>query len=43
MRQTRFRVFNAGHALFLTKNHRIHAKFEATNQEKEIFDTGPLE
>ena len=37
------RAFNAGHALFLTKNHRIHAKFEATNQEKEMFDTRPLE
>ena len=39
----KIRAFNAGHALFLTKNHRIHAKFEATNQEKEMFDTRPLE
>jgi len=38
----KIRAFNAGHALFLTKNHRIHAKFEATNQEKEMFDTRPL-
>ena len=29
-------AFNAGHVLFLTKNHRIHAKFETTNQKKEI-------
>jgi len=39
----KIRAFNAGHALFLTKNHRIHAKFEATNQEKEMFDTRPME
>lgn len=39
----KIRAFNAGHALFLTKNHRIHAKFEATNQEKEMFDTRPLD
>ena len=39
----KIRAFNAGHALFLTKNHRIHAKFEATNQEKEMFDTRQLE
>ena len=32
----KIRTFDAGHALFLTKNHRIHAKFEATNQEKEM-------
>ena len=37
------RAFNAGHALFLTKNHRIHAKFMPTAQEKEMFDTRPLE
>ena len=37
------RAFDAGHALLLTKNHRIHAKFEATNQEKEMFDTRQLE
>ena len=35
--------FNRGHALFLTKNHRIHAKFDPTPQEKEMFDTIPLE
>ena len=35
------RAFNAGHALFLTKNHRIHAKFEPTSEEKEKFDTRP--
>ncbi|WP_316504824.1 VirB4 family type IV secretion system protein [Nitrosopumilus sp.] len=39
----KIRAFNAGHALFFTKNHRIHAKFEATNHEKEMFDTRPLE
>ena len=39
----KIRAFNAGHALFLTKNHRIHAKFEPTSQEKEMFDTRPLE
>ena len=35
--------FNRGHALFLTKNHRIHAKFEPTKLEREMFDTTPLE
>jgi len=39
----KIRAFNAGHALFLTKNHRIHAKFMPTLQEKEMFDTRPLE
>ena len=39
----KLRAFNAGHALFFTKNHRIHAKFEPTPQEKEMFDTRPLE
>ena len=39
----KIRAFNAGHALFFTKNHRIHAKFEPTPQEKEMFDTRPLE
>jgi len=39
----KIRTFNAGHALFLTKNHRIHAKFMPTAQEKEMFDTRPLE
>ena len=39
----KIRAFNSGHVLFLTKNHRIHAKFEATNQEKEMFDTRPQE
>jgi len=39
----KIRAFNAGHALFLTKNHRIHAKFMPTPQEKEMFDTRPLE
>jgi len=37
----KIRAFNAGHALFLTKNHRIHAKFMPTAQEKEMFDTRP--
>jgi len=37
------RAFNAGHALFLTKNHRIHAKFMPTLQERKMFDTRPLE
>ena len=35
--------FSPGHALFFTKNHRIHAKFEATSKEKEMFDTRPQE
>jgi len=39
----KIRAFNAGHALFLTKNHRIHAKFMPTLQEREMFDTRPLE
>ena len=39
----KIRAFNAGHALFFTKNHRIHAKFMPTAQEKEMFDTRPLE
>jgi len=39
----KLKSFNRGHALFLTKNHRIHAKFEPTQQEKEMFDTTPLE
>jgi len=39
----KIRAFNAGHALFLTKNHRIHAKFMPTAQEREMFDTRPLE
>ena len=39
----KLKSFNRGHALFLTKNHRIHAKFEPTSQEKEMFDTTPLE
>ena len=39
---TKLKSFNKGHALFLTKNHRIHAKFEPTNQEREMFDTTPL-
>ncbi len=39
----KLKSFNCGHALFLTKNHRIHAKFEPTSQEKEMFDTTPLE
>ena len=38
----KLKSFNRGHALFLTKNHRIHAKFEPTSQEKEMFDTTPL-
>ena len=40
---SKLKSFNRGHALFLTKNHRIHAKFEPTLQEKEMFDTTPLE
>ncbi len=40
---SKLKSFNRGHALFLTKNHRIHAKFEPTSQEKEMFDTTPLE
>ncbi len=39
----KLKSFSRGHALFLTKNHRIHAKFEPTNQEREMFDTTPLE
>ena len=39
----KLKSFNRGHALFLTKSHRIHAKFEPTQQEKEMFDTTPLE
>ena len=39
----KLKSFNRGHALFLTKNHRIHTKFEPTSQEKEMFDTTPLE
>ena len=39
----KLKSFNRGHALFLTKNHRIHAKFDPTQQEKEMFDTTPLE
>jgi len=39
----RLKSFNRGDALFLTKNHRIHTKFEPTAQEKEMFDTTPLE
>ncbi|WP_316504468.1 hypothetical protein [Nitrosopumilus sp.] len=39
----KIRAFNSGHALFFTKNHRIHAKFEVTNQEKEMFDTTPIQ
>lgn len=39
----KLKSFNKGHALFLTKNHRIHAKFEPTMQEREMFDTTPLE
>ena len=39
----KLKSFNRGHALFLTKNHRIHAKFEPTPQEREMFDTTPLE
>ena len=38
----KLKSFNRGHALFLTTNHRIHAKFEPTSQEKEMFDTTPL-
>jgi len=40
---SKLKSFNRGHALFLTRNHRIHAKFEPTTQEKEMFDTTPLE
>ena len=40
---SKIKSFNRGHALFLTKNHRIHAKFEPTSQEKKMFDTTPLE
>ena len=40
---SKLKSFNRGHALFLTKNHRIHAKFEPTAQEKKMFDTTPLE
>ena len=40
---SKLKSFNKGHALFLTKNHRIHAKFEPTNQEREMFDTTPIE
>ncbi len=39
----KIKSFNRGHALFLTKNHKIHAKFEPTKLEKEMFDTTPLE
>ena len=39
---SKLKSFNKGHALFLTKNHRIHAKFEPTNQERDMFDTTPL-
>ena len=38
----KLKSFSRGHALFLTKNHRIHAKFEPTNQERKMFDTTPL-
>ncbi|WP_316506556.1 hypothetical protein [Nitrosopumilus sp.] len=30
----KLKSFNRGHALFLTKNHRIHAKFEPTARKK---------
>ena len=40
---SKLKSFNRSHALFLTKNHRIHAKFEPTAQEKEMFDTTPME
>ena len=40
---SKLKSFNKGHALFLTKNHRIHAKFEPTNQERDMFDTTPIE
>lgn len=32
-----------GQALFLTEEHRVFTKFEPTAQEKEMFDTTPLE
>ena len=33
----------AGQVIFMTENHRIHAKFMLTSQEKEMFDTTPME
>ena len=35
--------FSKGQALFLTEEHRVFTKFEPTTQEKEMFDTTPLE
>ena len=35
--------FSKGQALFLTEEHRVFTKFEPTAQEKEMFDTTPLE
>jgi len=35
--------FSKGQALFLTEEHRVFTKFEPTNQEREMFDTTPLE
>lgn len=31
---SKLKSFNRGHALFLTKNHRIHAKFEPPHRKK---------
>ena len=34
--------FDIGHGIFITKKHRLHVKFEATPEEKEIhFNTAP--
>lgn len=34
--------FDMGHGIFITKKHRLHVKFEATPEEKEIhFNTAP--
>ncbi|WP_316505588.1 VirB4 family type IV secretion system protein [Nitrosopumilus sp.] len=35
--------FSKGQALFLTGEHRVFTKFEPTAQEKEMFDTTPIE
>lgn len=40
---SKLKSFNKGHALFLTKIHRIHCKFEPTILEKEKFNTSAME